>query len=436
MARKTLTAADTPAGTFGVAELPATREESSAIRTAAFSGRQWVLRSVRSAFSVISPLGRSVIVIGVVAWIAGALLGWDELLLAAATCLLVLAIAVLFVLGKATIRTDIELSPARLVAGERAAGRLRFSNPSSWRTVPLEVELPVGRATATFHVPSLSPRGESEELLVIPTDRRGVITIGPATAVRGDPLGLLHRHAGGGGATELLVHPKTVPLPSFGAGVLRDLEGLTTKEVSASDLAFHSLRDYAPGDDRRFIHWRSSAKTAHLQGQLQVRQFYDTRRSSLTLVVDTRPASYGDPDEFEVALQVAGSLAVRAVRDGLQAMLMAGAQVASTSGPPYLLLDALARAALTTVAGDLRRLAARAAQRDAGTTLAVIISGSAVRPAEFRRAAVSFPSEVRTVGIRIVPGEPWSVGAAGMTTVIQLGEVLELAAVVGLGAVR
>jgi hypothetical protein len=53
-----------------------------------------------------------------------------------------------------------------------------------------------------------------------------------------------------------------------------------------------------------------------------------------------------------------------------------------------------------------------------------------------RRAALRFPSEVRTVAIRIVPGERWVVGAAGLTTLVQLGELRQLPAVVGSGAIR
>ena len=55
-----------------------------------------------------------------------------------------------------------------------------------------------------------------------------------------------------------------------------------------SDLAFHALREYQPGDDRRYIHWRSSAKA----GRLLVRQFLDTRRSHVTVIVDPDPEQY------------------------------------------------------------------------------------------------------------------------------------------------
>ena len=382
------------------------------------------------AFASITPLGWSIGAVGAGAWIGGVCLGWQELLLVAATCLLVVAMAACFLAGPSALRVQVDLDPRRLVVGERAAGRVRFTNRTGRRTLAVEVELPVGRAVAAFHAPTLAPGEGSEELFVIPAERRGVIGVGPATTVRGDPLGLVRRRAPGGGATELIVHPITVPLPSFGAGALRDLEGLTTKEVSASDLAFHSLREYAPGDDLRFVHWRSSART----GRLQVRQFNDTRRSSLTVVIDTRSAAYGDPEEFEIALQVAGSLVVRAARDGLLALIQAGGMV-TRSSIPQLLLDALARAELAPAGQELPRMAAGAAQRGVDTTLAVIISGSAASDVEMRHAAVRFPSEVRTVAIRIVPGEPWAAGSQGLTTLVQVGSLRQLPAVVLSGAV-
>ena len=84
------------------------------------------------------------------------------------------------------------------------------------------------------------------------------------------------------------MRPPMVPLDALGAGLLRDLEGVATDAVSQSDLAFHALREYAPGDDLRHVHWRSSAKAMASGGesQLLVRQYLDTRRSHATIVVD------------------------------------------------------------------------------------------------------------------------------------------------------
>ena len=154
--------------------------------------------------------------------------------------------------------------------------------------LPILVELPVGLSAARFVLPPLTPGDAHEELFVVPTSRRGVIQVGPATTVQGDPLGLMRRTLTWTERTELFVHPRTVALESLGAGLLRDLEGSTTEDVSMSDLAFHALREYQPGDDRRYIHWRSSAKA----GKLLVRQFLDTRRSHVTVIVDPDPEQY------------------------------------------------------------------------------------------------------------------------------------------------
>ena len=236
-------------------------------------------------------------------------LGWQELFLVAACCALALLIAVGFVIGRPGLDITIELDPARVSVGSPAAGRLVATNRSRARLRALAVEVPVGRGRATFQLPSLAGGASHDELFVVPTDRRAVIPIGPPSAVRTDPLGLLRRDAVEQTTVELFVHPKIIGLDSLSPGLQRDLEGQATRDLSTSDLAFHTLRDYATGDDWRHVHWRSTAKA----GKLLVRQFQDTRRSQLTVVVDGARASYRTEDEFELAMSVAGSICVRAV---------------------------------------------------------------------------------------------------------------------------
>ena len=200
--------------------------------------------------------------------------------------------------------------------------------------MPSRMELVVGIGVAEFDVPSLAGGAAHEELFVLPTARRGVIPVGPATSVRGDPLGLLRRSVPWTEPVPLFVHPRIAPLGHLGAGFLRDLEGQPTPDLSPADIAFHALRDYQPGDDRRFVHWMTSARV----GKLMVRQFTDTRRAHLAVVVDGSRSAYVDGsadlcEEFELAISIAGSLGVRAVSDEQDvSMMVAGHDVACASG--------------------------------------------------------------------------------------------------------
>jgi len=370
----------------------------------------------------VSPLGRTVAVVGLVAWLAGWRLGWQELMVAAAACVVLLAVTALFVLGRAVVSIDIRLDPPRVVAGDTSAGQVTVLNDSGRRTLPFQIDLPVGHDMAAFSVGSLSPGERVEELFVIPTERRGVIPVGPARSIRGDPLGLFHREAASSAAHELIAHPHTIALSPFGAGLLRDLEGLTTKDLSSSDLAFHGLRDYAPGDERHHIHWRSTART----GRLMVRQFLDTRRSTLCVVVDGQPGHYPDPDQFELALEIAGSIAMRACRDGLAGVVVAGDQ-AATGVVPHLLLDVLSRAEMRRSVPELPLLTSRAVAQGADISVAVLVSGAECTAVEMQRAAVRFPLSVRVLALRVVPGETPGIEGRGRAVVARLAELTDLA---------
>ena len=63
---------------------------------------------------------------------------------------------------------------------------------------------------------------------------------------------------------------------------------MTTQDLSSSDVSFHALREYVPGDDRRAIHWRTTART----GRFMVRVFEETRRSHLFMLLSVSPDDY------------------------------------------------------------------------------------------------------------------------------------------------
>lgn len=94
---------------------------------------------------------------------------------------------------------------------------------------------------------------------------------------------------------QVIVHPRTIAIPSTSTGLVRDLEGQATTDLSPADIAFHAIREYMPGDDPRTIHWKSTAKS----GALMVRQFEDTRRSHLVVALGIARGEFADDEEFE-----------------------------------------------------------------------------------------------------------------------------------------
>jgi uncharacterized protein (DUF58 family) len=387
-----------------------------------------VLRFIRPAWQMTTPAGRAAVFVAVAAWIAGIRLGWEELFLVAACCLIALLIAVCFVIGRPSLDIKIELDPARVSVGTPAAGRLVATNKSRARLRALSVEVPVGRGHATFPIPPLGAGASHDELFVVPSDRRAVIPIGPPSAVRTDPLGLLRRDAVAPTAVELFVHPKIIGLDSLSPGLQRDLEGQATRDLSTSDLAFHTLRDYVTGDDRRHVHWRSSAKA----GRLLVRQFQDTRRSQLTVVVDGATASYRTEDEFELAMSVAGSICVRAVTDQQDVCLVAASH-AVTAASRHRILDTLSRGELAEHGQDLSTLAGRGYRLARDTTVLMLLTGSVIPFRALKGASVYFGPDVRVIALRCEPDAPPGISRSGDLTVLALRAITDLPVLLNAG---
>jgi uncharacterized protein (DUF58 family) len=375
---------------------------------------------------VISPIGWLVLAASLVALSLAWLLGWIELAFVGGTLLAALFVAVPFVFGRMAYRVEIELQPRRVVAGERALGRLVVQNAGEAASVPSQLELPVGRGLAEFVIPTIPAGGEHEELFAVPTQRRAVIVAGPAASVRGDQLGLLRREVRWTDPVELFVHPLTARLTPSAAGLVRDLEGEVTKTITDNDISFHALRAYEPGDALRNVHWRTSART----GQLMVRQYEETRRSQLLLVQATNADHYASDEEFELAVSVLASLGVQLIRDATTLAVSTDGRRLATATPTALLDDTCRITPREEAAAPVRDVVREAGRRIAAPSVLIVVGGSRAPLAEFRAAETVFGSDTQVIVFRAEVGAASRITRLGESTFVTVGSLDELSRLV------
>lgn len=376
---------------------------------------------LRPITETVTEAGWVVGALAVVLLVAGPVLHWPELLVAGLFLALLLLIAIAFVVGRQPLAARLDLARDRVIVGERANGYLTLTNPSGRRSRSLVVEFPVGAGRAAFELPALAPGAVHEELFAIPTAHRAVLDVGPVTAVRADPLGLLRRERHLSQMDTLYVHPKTLRVEGSAAGLVRDLEGRTVPKVSDNDVSFHALRGYVAGDDRRHIHWKSSAKT----GTLMVRQFEETRRSHLLTMVSSRLEDYASDDEFEMAISIAGSLGTQALADGQQLSAVASHGSLPSSGAQRF-LDGLSGLTYDWKAKHLVDVARYLSLDELAASVIVLCVGSGVSITELRRARQYLPVDTRVIAMRCLVGQEPSVRWLGDLAVSTVGRLEEL----------
>lgn len=377
-----------------------------AVRVAIVAG-SWAARVLRRIAAVVTPLGWVMLAAVPVALVVGYRVGWLELVAIGWAGAVLLLVAGVYLVGRPALEVELDLPHARVAVGEPAQGAITAHNPSGRRILGVSAEVPVGAGLAELALPGLRGGAWHQADFAIPTVRRGVIPVGPVRTVRADPIGLVRREIVWSDRAELVIHPRTIGIPSTSTGLIRDLEGAPTRDLTASDVAFHALREYQVGDDRRYIHWRSTAKT----GTYMVRQFEQTRRSHLVVALSLATSDYATPEEFELAVSAAGSLGVRAIRDGRTVSV-----VVSTVTPefakratyavrplsthvPTRLLDELAVVEAVPTALAMRDVGRIAAGGSIGVSVAFLLCGSLTSPADLRAAAHAYPADVAVVAI-------------------------------------
>jgi hypothetical protein len=380
----------------------------------------------RPALSLVSAAGWLVIAVALTSLISGFALGWQELTVLAFALIASLAACGAYLIGRSTYAVDIELNPSRVVVGERAMGQLTVRNDGPKALLPAVMELPVGGAVAEFGIPGLKPGEVHDELFAVPTERRAVIEAGPARSVRGDHLGLLRRVVDWTGPVDLYVHPRTTPLAPSAAGLVRDLEGQVTSKITNNDLAFHALRQYVPGDDRRYVHWRTSART----GQLMVRQFNETRRSQLTMVLSENSASYSDAEEFELAVGVTASIATQVIRDGTQISVVAESRTLRTHAPTALLDDSCRVALQPSRFPSPRDFVRSVTRRLPPPSVLIVVAGSAWTPSDFRGIQLLMPSDTTMLGVVVSRGATPAIARVSGVSILTIGVLSDLPKVI------
>lgn len=379
---------------------------------------------MRRSRTRLSGVGWGAGLMGLAALAGGVLLGWLELASAGAVGVAAVLVAVAMTWGRLPQAVRLDLADRRVRVGERAFGGVVVSAPGTRRTRAVRLELQVGQGRAELEVPALGPGEEHEELFAVPTDRRAVVTVGPVRAVRGDPLGIAVRHAVTTGSEELYVHPRVVMLTGANAGLLRDLEGGSTRDLSDMDLAFHALRDYVVGDDRRSIHWKSTAR----RGQLTVKQYEDTRRTqtAVALATDARDYKHGHDDaELELAVSVVASLGVQVLAEEHPLEVLAGSgRVRTTARRPFL--DDCSGIVCGPDGTASTLLGRRIAREAPDVTLAFLVTGSVVPDADLRAAARHVPEGTRTLVVSCVPGVEVEVRTQRGLSLVRLGALDDL----------
>jgi hypothetical protein len=282
-------------------------------------------RRALAPFRLLTPLGKGVLVLAIVSICLASWLNWQEFTQLGVVAFALIALGLIWQVLPGEPDAELVLRPNRLVeGGPPATVTLHFRAGASPMLFP-RITLPTGRRAVSLRLPFLAPYAHHHETVSLPPMPRGVHVVGPVTYEKSDPVGLVARRFGTGSAVELMVTPRITDLSVFAGGLTHDLDGATSQQLSMSDLAFHALREYVPGDDLRHVHWRSSAKA----GELLVRQYHETHRGHVTVLVDGARSSYPRLRDFELAVSVAASIALRAVRDDFDTYLRCGPHVAS-----------------------------------------------------------------------------------------------------------
>jgi uncharacterized protein (DUF58 family) len=261
--------------------------------------------------------GLGAVLTALVLAVAGWWWNYEEIVIAAFAIGAVLLMAVW--VSQRPLRATVvrRLRAVRVPRGDSIVVDYRVRNTTRFRSGRATIIDRCDDADARVAVPSVAPNSEHTVTGSIPTRRRGVFDVGPFEIERIDPFWLTIGRRRDSTQSSVIVHPKIYDLVGpHGAVRVVENESVLRRATADPMSGFVSMREYVAGDDPRMIHWPTTART----GTLMVREHVEVRRPEFTVVLDTAPSA-GTAADFEEAVDVAATLAVHALRSGLDVVL-------------------------------------------------------------------------------------------------------------------
>jgi uncharacterized protein (DUF58 family) len=259
-------------------------------------------------------------------FIAGRILGLVQLaVLAFAAALTLLAAFVWVRIREPRLAGRRELKE-RLQVGVQGRVDIVVAATTTTATLSVNDAFDGGRRAARLLLAPMHTGEEARAAYRFPTDRRGRYEVGPLRVTVTDPFALFERTRVVLGTEEVIVYPRVrdvFPPPETG-GLDLDREQPQVQSRIEPSGEFHTLREYAPGDDLRHVHWRSTARRGHLM----MRQNEARRRTPVLVMLDVRPGSH-DRASFERAVEACASVVTAIERSGrpLEVMLSTGRMI-------------------------------------------------------------------------------------------------------------
>ena len=323
---------------------------------------------------------------------------------------LVIASAVLVAASRLELEVGRLVHPARVHVGTPSRVELTLRNRRAGSTPVLRLRDPVsGTRGADLLVPPLGRGERTVAAYRLPTDRRGLIEIGPLDVIVGDPFGLTQLATVAAPRVEVTVYPHidTIdPLPyTTGHDPLAGAKQPNTLGRSGED--FYALRPYVVGDDLRRVHWPSSAR----HDELLVRQNELPWQGRTTILLDVRKTAHS-PESMEIAVSAVASIVAATARrnDLVRLVTTAGTDSDFAPGTDHVeaIMEHLAVVPLASD-GSLRRSVEVLSRRSIGGALVVVV---AEVPLEDLRATAHLRGKFGSLTLVHIDRSAWDPHAA------------------------